>query len=254
MSWIARHVALRENPERLLPGCKTVLTLAYPYSADIPTTAEGLRAARYTEGLNEDYHLRLKRLGREIENLISHLFPGSKSRICVDSAPLMERSLAFASGLGFFGKNNMVIIPGYGSYFYLAEILTTAFIPHQKPKPLESQCGTCTRCLDACPTRALERPYRHNPGNCLSYLTVEYKGPLRQDTGKLMGGCFFGCDICQEVCPFNKRKGMTSTSLPSAKEILDMDEPGFRRTFGKTAFARAGLIKIKQDIRAALLK
>jgi len=254
MDWVTRYVNLRQDPGMLLAGCKTIITLAYPYSPDIPTSPDGLMAARYTQGLGEDYHVRVKRLGKQLARVVSELFPGSKSRVCVDSAPLLERSLAYASGIGFFGKNNMLIIPGYGSYLYLAEVLTTAAILHHEPKPMDSQCGSCTKCLEACPTKALEAPYVHNSSKCLSYFTIEHRGPLSHDVAKVMGKRFFGCDICQEVCPFNRKRGKAVISLLSAEEILQMGEKEFHQVFGKTAFARAGLSKLKESVRIALLK
>ena len=125
-----------------------------------PPPATGFTAARYCEPLEKDYHLRLKRRAREISALIRARHPGSRSRVCVDSAPLLERSFAYASGIGFIGKNNMLIVPGHGSYLFLAEVLTTAPIPVPARGPMESLCGPCTRCVEACPTGALEGPFR----------------------------------------------------------------------------------------------
>ena len=254
MDWISRHVELRKNPELLLKGCKTIISLAYPYSAKIPSSPDGLKAARFTEGLQEDYHSRLKRLGRILADFISEIFPGARNRICVDSAPVLERSIAYSAGLGFFGKNTMLIIPGFGSYFYLMEILTTASIPFKRVEPIESMCGQCRRCLDACPTGALRAPYTHYADTCLSYLTIEWKGQLEPRLSKIMRRCILGCDICQEVCPFNKASSGTEIMLPRAKEILDMNEADFQSVFGKTAFARPGLHKIKTNVQVALLE
>lgn len=254
MDWITRHVELRKNPQLLLKGCKTIISLAYPYSGKIPTSPDGLRAARYTQGLEEDYHSRLKRLAKVLADLISEIFPGARSRICVDSAPVLERSIAYTAGLGFFGKNTMLIIPDYGSYFYLLEIFTTAAIPFKRLEPIESKCGQCTKCLDACPTGALSIPYTHHSESCLSYLTIEWKGQLKRELARSMGRCFLGCDVCQEVCPFNKMSIETEIVLPTAREILEMNETGFQRVFGNTAFARPGLNKIKSNVRVALLQ
>ncbi len=250
MDWIARRTELRENPSRLLKGCKTVISLAFPYSATIPVTPDGLRAARYTEGLALDYHDRLRRLCKIFAQHISELFPGSRHRVCIDSAPILERSFAYAGGLGFIGKNTMLIIPGHGSYVFLAEILTTAEIPFLPVVPLESQCGDCTRCIEACPTGALEAPYLHDARRCLSYLTIEYKGLLNDKVAKAMGHCFFGCDVCQEVCPFNEDKGRKEVILPPAQDLLRSSEEEFDKLFGKTAFARAGFWKIRENVRA----
>jgi len=254
MEWITRNVRLRRDPKLLLPGCKTIISLAYPYSHEIPVSPDGLRAARYTEGLKEDYHTRVKRLGKVIVDTISEFYPDSKSRICVDSAPVLERAIAYRAGMGFFGKNTMLIIPDYGSYFYLMEIFTSAHISFENPTPIENRCGKCSKCIEACPTGALEAPFMHDARRCLSYLTIEHKGRLRLELGQIMDRCFFGCDVCQEVCPFNQKGSGKKVTLPSAKEILEMDEGEFQYIFGNTAFARTGLKKIKVNVQTTLLK
>ncbi|MCD6304808.1 MAG: tRNA epoxyqueuosine(34) reductase QueG [Deltaproteobacteria bacterium] len=250
MAWIERHLNLRENPAMLLEGCRTVITLAYPYSSCKPYTPEGLCAARYSEPQKQDYHHRLRKRTKILAKALQEHFPGTRSRICVDSAPIMERSLAWQSGIGFIGKNTQLIIPGHGSYVFLAEILTTAVIHFPEPRPMENRCGSCTRCLDACPTGAIEGPFQLNAGKCLSYRTIEQKEAVDRKTGKKMGDCFFGCDVCQEVCPFNQKHETGEIILPSANDILNMDEKSFRETYGKSAFARAGLAKIQSNIQA----
>jgi len=250
MGWLARNPTLRETPENLLKGCRTVISLAYPYSSAKPLTSDGFSVARYTEFGQVDYHDRLKKLAKELARSIELLEPGSRSKVCVDSSPILEKSFAYRSGMGFFGKNNLLIIPGYGSYFYLAEILTTAFVEHSEMEPLNNQCGACTRCVDACPTGALEKPFRLDASRCLSYLTIEHTGTTSNRLGRKMGKCFFGCDVCQEVCPFNRTGASENISLPSTREILQMDEGRFKRIFGETPFARAGLQKLKSNIRA----
>jgi len=250
MAWLERNRHLRENPAKLLEGCRTIITLAYPYSSAKPCTADGFTVSRYSEPAKNDYHDRLRNLCSELSSTIKDLYPGSRQRICVDSAPILERSLAVASGIGFIGKNNMLIIPGHGSYFFLAEILTTALFPVFKAHISETQCGSCTKCIDACPSGSLEKPFLLDASRCLSYLTIEHKGMVDKETGNKMDRCFFGCDICQEVCPFNGDNYNTEISLPSTWEFIDMDELTFKLKFGKTALARAGLSKIKTNIAA----
>ena len=248
MDWMERHLDLRKNPARLLEDCQTVISLAYPYSQKKPCTPEGFSAARYSEPHKIDYHDRLRKLTKILGRAVKQQYPGAKTRVCVDSAPILERSFAYCSGIGFIGKNNMFIIPGYGSFLFLAEILTTAFIPHPDNEFMKSQCGSCTKCIDACPTGALESPYSVNASKCLSYLTIEKSGAVDDDTGRKMGNCFFGCDICQEVCPLNEVDKSKAEVLPSINTILNMNDETFKETFGKTAFARAGLSKIKENI------
>lgn len=250
MHWLENHRDLRENPEKLLAGCRTIISLAYPYSSTKPSTSDGFSTARYADPQKSDYHDRLKKLARTLVENIVERDPGCKTRVCVDSSPILERSFACAAGMGFIGKNNTLIIPGYGSYFFLAEILTTAQIPQPETRHMENQCGSCDRCIKACPTGALEAPYDLNASKCLSYITIEYRGKIARSVGKKMKNCFFGCDVCQEVCPFNEDISLKKFSLPSTDKILGMNEKDFEVAFGKTAFNRSGLTKIKNNIKA----
>jgi epoxyqueuosine reductase len=250
MRWLERYLDLREDPSKLLTGCNSLISLAYPYSSIKPMTWDGFSVARYTEPQKTDYHNRLKELARRLTRTMLEWFPESRMRICVDSAPILERSIAAASGIGFIGKNNALIVPGYGSYVFLVEILTTAHLPLSKNGLAENRCGSCTQCIDACPTGALEGPFSLDASKCLSYLTIEHRGEFNRSFGEKMGNCFFGCDVCQEVCPFNEEKADPSLTLPSTEEILEMEEEDFNIRFGRTALSRAGLSKIKNNIRA----
>jgi epoxyqueuosine reductase len=250
MKWMERHVELRRDPAQLLEGCQTIISLAYPYSSIIPITPEGLRLSRYSHLPHDDYHYRLHKLGKKIISMIQEYYPDSRSRFCVDSAPILERSLAYAAGLGFFGKNNSLIMPGYGSYFYLSEILTTADLNFSPAVSLESQCADCRLCLDACPTGALERPYTLNASRCLSYLTIEDKKEIEEKVAAEMGNCFFGCDRCQEVCPHNKKfPAQRKILLPSKDEFLFMKKEEFKARYGRTVLGRTGLTKIQSNLR-----
>jgi len=250
MTWLERNEKLRQNPSGLLDGCQTVISLAYPYACRKPCTPDGFTTARYAEPDKTDYHDRLRPLAQELALSIVLWCPGSKTRVCVDSAPILERSFACASGMGFIGKNNMLIMPEYGSYVFLVEILTTAFLSLSDSEPTENQCGSCSRCIDACPTGALDGPFSMDASRCLSYLTIEHRGEVSHETGKKMGDCFFGCDACQEACPFNGDKSSRDVCLPSTDDMLRMEAKDFEEKFGETAFARAGLGKLKGNIRA----
>jgi len=142
----------------------------------------------------------------------------------------------------------MLIVPGYGSYCFLAEVLTTAQFPIPSIERQENGCGTCRRCVDSCPTGALKAPFYIDVTQCLSYLTIESKDDLDREVAEKMGHTFYGCDACQEVCPFNKEEP-SIISLPSTKDILAMNEIEFKRIFGGTALERAGLTKLKANIR-----
>jgi len=249
MSYLRKHIDIRGDPTRLLEGTRTIISLAYPYPAGKPSTPDEYAVSRYSIPGQDDYHLRMRRLGKRIGTVVSELFPGSLTRVCVDSAPILERSFAEASGIGFIGKNNMLIVPGYGSYCYLVEILTTARFLIPTFKGHESECGSCTRCIDSCPTGALKAPFYLDVSRCLSYLTIESKGDIDRDAAGKMGNTFFGCDVCQEVCPFNgQERGIVS--LPSTGDIIAMSESECKGASGGTAFESVGLEKLKSNIRA----
>ena len=250
MSWLERNIDKRENSGRLLRGCRTIISLAYPYPSHRPVNPDGLCVSRYSQPGLEDYHFRLKRLCRDLGVIIRELYAGSRIKICVDSAPILEKSVAASSGIGFTGKNTLLIIPDHGSYFYLAEILTTALLEFPQTEPAECRCDSCTLCVESCPTGALEKPFLLDASKCLSFLSIEYKGDKYCEDGKKMGDCFFGCDRCQAICPFNEGEESQQISLPSTNEFLRMGEEDFQTRFGKTTLARAGLEKIKKNIRA----
>jgi epoxyqueuosine reductase len=249
MTWLERNTALREDPSKLLPECRCIISLAYPYSSRKPGTSDGFFASRYSEPALEDYHQRLKRLCSVLVELIKSAHGNAVNRIFVDSAPVLERSIAYASGIGFIGKNAMLIIPGHGSFFYLAEIFSTAPMEAPPVIPLADQCGSCSRCVKACPKGAIEEGFSVDASRCLSYWTIESKetGGIR---GEEMGRCFFGCDRCQEACPHNRGRTVSEISLPSTEEFLCMNNDVFEKKFGRTTLSRAGLEKIKSNIRA----
>jgi len=251
MTWLERNLDVRGDPSKLLEGCQTIISLAYPYPSSRHETEDGFWVARYADPSQEDYHFRLKTLGEDLFSSIQKDYPGSRARVCVDSSPILEKSIAWQSGLGFIGKNTLVVVPGYGSYFFLVEILTTAPLQYTPVEPMLDPCGTCTACMEACPTGALEKPYHLNASKCLAYLTIEHKGDLSPALGPTMRRCFLGCDRCQEACPFNKGALTTKVSMPSADEILHMEETDFKEKFGRTSLARPGMEKIKSNLRAA---
>lgn len=251
MSWMERNMDIREDPLKLLSGCSTIISLAYPYPSQKPSTEDGFTLARYCLPDHDDYHTRLKKKCKELCRFIEGLYKGCKSRTCVDSAPLLERGFAWSSGIGFIGKNNMLIMPEYGSYFFLAEILTTALMDAPVVEPCNDLCGSCSLCINACPTGALKGSHDFDSSKCLSYLTIECRESIDRSVEKYMGKCFLGCDICQEVCPFNSGK-LKRKCMPSSEEILRMDDEGFIRVYGKTALSRPGLAKIKTNLKAVI--
>jgi len=251
INYLKRNIDIRRDPPRLLEGLKTIISIAYPYPLSKPSTPDGYTTSRYSTPREQDYHLRLRRLGKQLCTFITEIFPESINRVCVDSAPILERSFAVMSGIGFIGKNNMLIVPGYGSYCFLVEILTTAQFSIPSFEGPENRCGSCTKCIDRCPTGALKAPFYIDVSKCLSYLTIESKDNIDKEAAGKMGNTFFGCDVCQEVCPFNK-SDLPIVSIPTTDAILSMTEIDFKKIFGKTAFERVGLEKLKRNIKLVL--
>jgi len=234
MGYLERRVEERLDPRRLLPGARSALCVALQYSP-LSGEAEATgdlwpRVARYARG--RDYHdlmgERLKRLGERIESA----FPGSATRTYVDTGPVLERELAARAGLGAFGKNTMLLHPRGGSWFLIGELLLTLDLTPDLP--LADLCGSCTRCLEACPTGALVGPYRLRSDLCISYWTIEHRGEIPPPAQPLLGGWVFGCDICQEVCPWN-------AAPPAA------DHPELRLPPERAELTLAGLLTLTRE-------
>jgi epoxyqueuosine reductase len=265
MAYLATRAAQRADPALLAPGATSIIVLAASYnlgppirnpvSSEKPGFSAG-RIARYA--CSADYHEVLKRRLYDLDAFIrqrtGRITPG---KACVDTAPLLERDFAAQAGLGFIGRNCCLITPWVGSWTLLAELLVPeALSPHPSPDlspgPTPARegerCGRCTRCLDACPTRALVAPYVLDARRCISYLTIELKGPIPAELRPLMGNWVFGCDVCQEVCPYNHATHV----LPAGEhatdllELLALDEAGFRARYRGTPMLRAkrrGLVR-----------
>jgi len=201
MHYLEKSVT-RTSPEILLPGAKSVVVIGINYYREkppVPSDQGGV--ARYAWG--RDYHKVLLKILKNLAGFLEKNWPEYCHKICVDAAPLSEKALARRAGLGFYGKNTLLINPDLGSFFLLGEIITT--MPIEPDAPRDGTCGTCTRCLDACPTKALIAPGQMDARRCLSYLTIESKSPIPEQFHAAMGNQIFGCDICQEVCPYNIR-------------------------------------------------
>jgi len=203
MAWIADRIDLLADPSRLLEGARSVIVVADRYHDGRPDRrVPGLgRIGRYARG--RDYHRTVR---RRLEQLVAELqaaMPNERFRICVDTAPLLEREFAARSGLARIGKHTLAIARGLGSWTLLGEVLTTAEIASTDPDPAPDPCGTCTRCLEACPTDAIT-PYSVDATRCVSYLTIEHRGEIPPEFHEGIGDWIFGCDLCQEVCPHNQ--------------------------------------------------
>jgi epoxyqueuosine reductase len=242
MDYLARTRAERKDPARLLPGCRSVIALALAYGPR-EDDASWSAVSRYARGA--DYHgLMRPRLAAVVDVLREAGGPGVASRAAVDTSAVLERDLAARAGLGWIGKNTNLIAAGTGSYFFIGTVLTTAALVPDGP--VADHCGTCTACLDACPTQAFVGPWVLDARRCLAYLTIEHRGDVADEWKPRMGDWLFGCDVCQEVCPWNRKApparepALAPTQpLPSLPTLLTLDEVAFRVRFRGSAMSRA---------------
>ena len=202
MSYMENHFDLRTDPTKLVPGSKSVISLAYNYYTDEQQNDEDApKLSMYAYG--RDYHKVVKKKLKALFHFIQENFGDVHGRIFVDSAPVMERDWAKRSGLGWIGKHTLLLNPKKGSYFFLAEAIIDLELAYDEP--MRDHCGTCTRCIDACPTDAIsESGYVLDATKCISYLTIELKEQIPTEFKDKMENWMFGCDICQDVCPWNR--------------------------------------------------
>lgn len=257
MDYLTRNKEKRYDPRLLNEGTKTIVSVLYNYYPKRFLSSENnYKIAKYAYG--DDYHEVVKQKLREllgkIESLTGKL---ENTRIFVDSAPVLERAWAVRCGLGFIGKNTCLIHPKKGSFFFIGQLLLPVEI-EPVGKTIPNHCGRCTRCLDACPTGALKAPFQLDARKCISYLTIEYKGDFSKNDDNF-NDWIYGCDICQDVCPYNR------FSLPNGEEKFqpsekfiamkrndwqNLDEDQFRELFGKSAVKRAGFEGLKRNIQS----
>jgi epoxyqueuosine reductase len=251
MAWLERNLDKRADPGLLVPGARTVICLGMHYDppgaeqpADSTDRGPQGRMARYARG--DDYHDLIKsRLAELWKGIQSKAGEDIEGRYYVDTAPVLERELAARAGLGWWGKNTMLINRRVGSYFLLAEVITTVELEYDSPAT--DHCGTCTACLDACPTQAFPEPYVLDARRCISYLNIELKTAIPQDLRGGMGDWLLGCDICQDVCPWNRSAPATRESAFHARpgldpvdllELIVMDRDAFNERFRRNPAKR----------------
>ncbi|MGL5831292.1 MAG: tRNA epoxyqueuosine(34) reductase QueG [Candidatus Altimarinota bacterium] len=249
---------LRSDPKKLLPEARSIIVIAVNYYREKPETpVDHGRIARYAHG--RDYHKVFKKLLKNLADHITQITPSNPpaiTRACVDSAPLLERSFAQKAGIGFPGRNGLIITENRGSFVLLGELLTSLELEYDQPS--QGTCGTCTRCIDACPTNALLGDGSMDARKCISYLTIESKQPIPEDLAPKMDNLIYGCDICQEVCPYNKQFARPLTleafqkvtiagdSIPLAEILsLSSDDTFLARFAGSPVMRakRSGLIR-----------
>jgi len=255
MLYLENHFDKRLDPTLLVPGAKSVVSLIYNYypKKDLATDGQ-LKLAKYAYG--EDYHFVVKDRLKTLVNVIKEKIGDVNGRAFVDSAPVMERAWAQKSGLGWIGKNSLLLNRSAGSFFFLAELIVDLELEYDGP--IKDYCGTCTACIDACPTDAIPEPYVLDGSKCISYFTIELKEEIPTEVKGKFENWVFGCDICQDVCPWNRFATPHSEPRfdPSAElqELRDTDwkeitNEVFERIFEKSAVKRTGLEGLKRNIR-----
>jgi epoxyqueuosine reductase len=261
MAWMADRSDWRGSAAALWPEARSVIMLAEPYTPEsdpLEILAHPDRAAISVYAQGKDYHdlvkRRLKRLGRW---LLDQAGQGEAIKVFVDTAPVMEKPLAQAAGLGWQGKHTNLLSRDLGNWFFLGAIFTTLDLP--KDVAEVSHCGTCTACLDICPTRAFPAPYQLDARRCISYLTIEHKGPVDPDLRPLMGNRIYGCDDCLAVCPWNKfAKAATEigyqsrVGAPELVELAALDDAAFRARFAGSPIKRIGRDRFVRNVLYAI--
>jgi epoxyqueuosine reductase len=261
MAYLHRNAHKRVDPQKVLPGARTVITLAASYAPsvemDCPPPLSGIvaRYARY-----QDYHavlgVALKQLTEFLEQSDG---PGTRSLWYVDTGPLLERDLAQRSGLGFIGKHTNLISRRLGNWIFISEIITTLDLPPDTPET--NRCGSCARCMAACPTNAITAPFRLDARRCISYLTIELKGPIPLEFRRAIGNRIYGCDDCLAACPWNRfaREGQLmrnhsrpELAAPDLIELLSLDEAEFKRRFAGTPMLRTKRRGLLRNVCVAL--
>ncbi len=254
MAYMARNAESRRDVRAWFPPAKSVLVCAYSYGGSAPAPGPGLgRVARYA--VREDYHPLLKAKMSSLLDWLKTRAPRVQGLPFCDTSPLLERSYARRAGLGWQGKNAMLIAPDLGSYSLLAGLALDLELPGDDPEA--DHCGSCRRCLDACPTDAFPREGVLDASRCIAYLTIESKGPVPENLRAGAGDWVFGCDVCQEVCPWNRFE-KPGRALPPPREALELplaelaelDDAAFRRRFRGLPVSRA---KRRGLMRSALL-
>jgi epoxyqueuosine reductase len=249
MAWMERDPARRADPQRVLPGCCSLISVGMNYLTNHRANEQpGFgRIARYAWG--KDYHKILGKKLVQLEARIAALAPGAATRSYVDTGPIMEKAWAQQAGLGWIGKHSNLVSAQFGSWLLLGEILTTLEL--DPDEPASDLCGSCSLCIQACPTAAIIEPYVVDANRCVSYLTIEFRGPqeaIPDELASKMGNRLFGCDDCLDVCPFNLRGESTSepaftpspmTLAPRLDELGRMEEQAFAETFHESPIRRA---------------
>lgn len=257
MAYMANHFDKRLDPRKLVDGAKSVVSLLLNYypEKEIESKEAGYKVSKYAYG--QDYHHVIKEKLFEFQHRLQEKIGKIDGRVFVDSAPVMDKVWAQKSGIGWMGKHSNLINRNIGSFFFIAELILDVEL--SPDGPIKDYCGTCTRCIDACPTDAIVQPYVVDGSKCISYLTIELKEnmPIGDEFKGKMENWVFGCDICQDVCPWNRFSKPTKVEqFKPLQEFLNlkkedweaMQETGFEKVFGKSALKRAKLKGLMRNI------
>ena len=256
MSYLERNFDKRLNPQKLVPGSKSVISLTFNYFPPRKILKKNsFIISKYAYG--KDYHFVIKKKLKTLFSLIKEKIGNIEGRVFVDSAPIHERAWAKISGLGWIGKNSLLLNKKMGSYFFLAEIICDLELEYDTP--VTDHCGTCTKCIDACPTNAITQAQVIDANKCISYLTIENKNEIPPELSKSFNNYIFGCDICQDVCPWNKfsKPHDEKEFLPndevsnfSNKDWEELTHDTFNRIFKNSAIKRTRFVGLKRNIKA----
>jgi epoxyqueuosine reductase len=260
MEFLGGRFKERTDPTVYLPGAASVICVAMNYHVRLEASpaAEGVRARVARYALGDDYHEIIKDRLHDLADWLRET-AGGLTKSAVDTAPVMEKELAARAGVGWQGKNTCTINENIGSWLLLGEILTTLALPHDEPAT--DRCGTCRRCLDACPTGAIVAPYQLDARKCISYLTIEHRGEIGAELQRQMGDWLYGCDICQDVCPWNSKalesldpalRPRFPTGTVDAREVAKWDEDSYRAGLRHSAMKRVKLPQLQRNARIVL--
>jgi len=261
MAWMADRADERADPVRLWPQVRSILLLGMNYGPAQDPLASLARPERATISVyarNRDYHDIIKGKLKQVASLLASA-GGADVKVFVDTAPVMEKPLAAAAGLGWQGKHTVLVSRAFGSWLFLGAIFTTADLPADAPE--RDRCGSCRRCLDICPTAAFPEPYVLDARRCISYLTIEHKGPIPRDLRPLMGNRVFGCDDCLAVCPWNKfaqqarevrLAARPDLTAPSLAALARLDDAAFRQFFAGSPVKRTGRERFIRNVLVAI--
>ncbi len=255
MRFLLHHVKARLDPRTRYPWARSVVSAFFPYDAPPPPQVawrEELRGRIATYARGPDYHdVMRERLDRWMAR-ICELAPDAQAKGFVDTAAVFEHEWAARAGVGWTGKHTLTLSEDEGSYAFLVEVFLSLEL--EPDPPVSDRCGTCTRCIDACPTGAIEPGYLLEPRRCISYLTIEHRGAIPRELRSALGEWVFGCDLCQIACPWNR--GRTSPPddwlAPDLRELLALDDAAFARRYGKSAVARTGRVGLARNAAVVL--